>query len=97
MKVTLTIHEGRQRTVAVDSPEFLIGRASDCHLQLDSPLISRHHCALTVQDGRMYVRDLKSSNGTGLNNQPVVGERPLHNDDELWVAATPIKVRIQMR
>jgi len=95
MKVTLTVQEGRPRTVPVDSSEFLVGRAPDCNLQLQSPLVSRHHCALTVQDGRLYVRDLQSSNGTGLNNQTVIGERPLHNGDDLWVAATPIKVRIQ--
>lgn len=95
MKVTLMISEGRRRTVAVESPEFMIGRASDCDLQRQSPLVSRRHCALTVQDGRVYVRDLQSSNGTGLNNQAVVGERLLHDKDELWVAATPIRVRIQ--
>ena len=94
MKVTLTIPEGRKRTVPVASPEFVIGRAADCDLQLKSPLVSRRHCELTIQDGRIYVRDLQSSNGTGVNNQIVMGERPLHNGDRLWVAATPIEVRI---
>jgi pSer/pThr/pTyr-binding forkhead associated (FHA) protein len=94
MKVYLTIHDAQRRTVAVDSTEFLIGRALDCDLQLESPLISRHHCALILHDDHVYVRDLHSRNGTGLNNQPVIGERPVQNDDELWVAATPIKVHI---
>ena len=98
MRVTLKVSEGRPRTVAVEPPErakFVIGRGEDCDLRLASPLVSRHHCVLTVQDGRIFVRDLESSNGTGVNNQILVGQRPLRDGDELWVAATPVTVRIQ--
>lgn len=94
MKVTLMVSEGRPRTVVVDSSEFVIGRAADCDLQLENPMVSRHHCLLTIQDGHLFVRDLKSSNGTGVNNQAIVGERLLRDGDHLWVAATPIDVRI---
>ncbi len=95
MKVTLTVSEGRPRTVVVNSPEFVIGRASDCDLKLENQMVSRHHCALTIQDGHIYVRDLQSSNGTSVNDQGLVGDRPLRDGDRLWVAATPIKVNIQ--
>ncbi len=95
MRVTLTICEGWPLTVAVESPQFLIGRAADCDLTLPSPLVSRHHCLLTTQGGGVHARDLRSSNGTGVNNQRLVGERPLRDGDELWVAATPIQVHIQ--
>lgn len=95
MKITLTVSEGRPRAVVVESSEFLIGRAADCDLKLENPMVSRHHCVLTIQDGDLFVRDLKSSNGTGVNNQVIVGERLLHDGDHLWVAATPIDVRIQ--
>jgi pSer/pThr/pTyr-binding forkhead associated (FHA) protein len=60
MKVTLTISEGSRRAVVVDSPEFLIGRAADCDPRLRNPWISRHHCLLTIQDGQVFVRDLRS-------------------------------------
>jgi pSer/pThr/pTyr-binding forkhead associated (FHA) protein len=94
MRVTLTVSDGRPRTVVVDSPEFLIGRAADCDLKLRNPMVSRHHCALTIHDDHLFVRDLQSINGTGINNQVLVGERPLSDGDYLWVAATPIEVRI---
>lgn len=95
MKITLTIFEGSPQTAVVNVPEFLIGRAADCDLQLRNSMVSRHHCLLTVQDGQVFVRDLNSSNGTGVNHQALVGERPLHNGDSLWVATTPITVRIR--
>jgi pSer/pThr/pTyr-binding forkhead associated (FHA) protein len=95
MKVTLTLYENAPRRALVESDEFVIGRAEDCDLQLASPLVSRHHCELTMHEGRLYVRDLESRNGTGLNNQTVVGRRLLQDGDELWVAATPVKIHIE--
>jgi pSer/pThr/pTyr-binding forkhead associated (FHA) protein len=95
MRVTLTVSDGMTRSVVVDSPEFVIGRATDCDLMLPSPMVSRHHCILTIQDDHLFVRDLQSSNGTGINSDVLVGERPLHDGDHLWVAATPIAVQIE--
>lgn len=95
MEVTLRINEGTPRTVLVDKPEFVIGRAADCDLTLASCLVSRRHCALTIRDDGVYVRDLESSNGTGLNNMVLVGRKRLHAGDRLWVAATPIEVHIR--
>lgn len=96
MEITLkTLAPGVPHSASVDSPEFVIGRSSDCDLRLNSPIISRRHCVLTIQDDAVYVRDLKSSYGTGVNNQPLVGERPLRDGDILWVAATPVEVRIR--
>jgi pSer/pThr/pTyr-binding forkhead associated (FHA) protein len=95
MRVTLTVSDGMTRTVVVDSPEFLIGRATDCDLKLQNPMVSRHHCVLTIQDDHLFVRDLRSSNGTGINSHILVGERLLHDRDRLWIAVTPIEVRIQ--
>lgn len=94
MQVSLNVCGSKPRTVAVESPEFLIGRAEDCDLRLESSLVSRHHCMLAVRQGRVYVRDLQSSNGTGVNNHLAVGETPLRDGDTLWVAVTPIAVHI---
>lgn len=96
MRVTLTTSgAGRQHEVSVDSAEFVIGRAGDCNLQLRNPLISRHHCVLKLEDDGVYVCDLGSSNGTGVNNQRLAGRRRLRDGDTLWVAATPLSVRVR--
>lgn len=94
MKVVLTVRETYSRSVTVERPRFLIGRGDDCDLRLNNKLISRHHCLLSVRDGVIYVRDLQTRNGTGLNNRAVVGECVLQHGDVIWVAATPIGVSI---
>jgi len=97
MEVILRLATGKPHKVAMDRPRLVIGRGDDCDLVLESPLISRHHCALTIQDGRVFARDLGSTNGTGLNNRTLVGEEQLRDGDVLWVAATGIEVCICSR
>ena len=76
-------------------PEFVIGRAEDCHLQLPSRFVSRHHCELIVddRDHLVRVRDLGSQNGTFVNESPV-DECELKDGDKLRVACIPFEVHI---
>jgi len=77
-------------------PDFVIGRADDCNLQLDSDFVSRHHCRLIVdeRDCVVKVRDLGSQNGTFVNDGPVADERPLKDGDKLVVGCIPFAVHI---
>jgi pSer/pThr/pTyr-binding forkhead associated (FHA) protein len=80
---------------SVARPEFVIGRAQDCHLQVPSRFVSRHHCELIVDecDQRVRVRDLGSQNGTFVN-EALVAECELKNGDRLRVACIPFEVHI---
>lgn len=69
MPYILRYVEGDQeKTLEVIRAEFLIGRAPDCDLILAQPGISRQHCRITTQNGEHYIEDLKSKNGTRVNN-----------------------------
>jgi hypothetical protein len=50
---------------------FRIGRDETCELQLDDPLISRRHAEVRFDDGRWWIVDLQSRNGTRLDGQLV--------------------------
>ncbi len=73
MQVKLIVTQGKNagQEVPVPGPKFFIGRAEDCDLRPQSDLISRHHCALLVEDGYVAVRDFGSKNGTFVNDQRV--------------------------
>jgi pSer/pThr/pTyr-binding forkhead associated (FHA) protein len=46
-------------------------------------MISKRHCAVIQRDGKVFVRDFDSTNGTFVNDQPVKGEVELHHGDQL--------------
>ena len=47
----------------------LVGRSPSCALRLDSPLVSGEHAVLWWADGKWWVRDLGSRNGTWLGGR----------------------------
>jgi adenylate cyclase len=71
------------RTYPFDSGEVVIGRAPDCQIVLRDVGISRNHAKIVVgEDGTVRIVDLKSKNGTQVNNVPVV-EAPLKDGDRV--------------
>ncbi len=80
--------------VSVKAPKFVVGRAEDCHLRLASPLVSRHHCVLTVEREGARIRDLSSRNGTFVNGRRVDRERSLEDGDLICVAASLFEVEL---
>ena len=64
MNLRLLIHDGSPRQVPLDEGTITLGRSRSCTVQLEDPVLSRQHCAITVDEGRVVVADLGSSNGT---------------------------------
>lgn len=92
--IVLTPGKMHNRAVEVRTGRFLIGRSTACHLRPGSPLVSERHCGLLRRDGRVFVRDFESTNGTYVNDQPVKGEVELHNNDSLRIG--PLQFRVQI-
>ena len=67
LKVVTGSHAGKEIAIATD--RFLIGRGDDCQLRPKSDSISRKHCVIAIRDGRVLVQDLKSRNGTYVNEK----------------------------
>ena len=76
-------HSGKE--IPVSGPKFFIGRDRDCQLRPNSDVVSRHHCALIVEDGYVAVRDFNSKNGTLVDGVRVIGEQELHSGSELAI------------
>lgn len=49
----------------------VLGRDSSCDITIPGTHLSRHHAELAVKGGNLLIRDLKSSNGTFVNEQRV--------------------------
>jgi pSer/pThr/pTyr-binding forkhead associated (FHA) protein len=91
--VTQGAHKGREIPITI-SP-FVIGRDPQCHLRPTNPLISRRHCALVMQSGKLIARDFGSTNGTLVNDRRIQGEQELHNDDRLRLDTLVLVIRLE--
>ncbi len=71
MKVSLVVASGAHqgKVIPITGPSFVIGRDAQCHLRPASQAISKRHCGIAIRDGKVYVQDLGSTNGTTVNDQ----------------------------
>ena len=67
----------------LNKPVITIGREASNDIVLEDPQVSRHHARLTLQAGGYVVEDLGSTNGTFINEQRLMGTRPINPGDKL--------------
>ncbi len=48
----------------INGQTYIIDRRG--HICIDSPAVSKHHAAIIIKNGRIYLRNLNSTNGTYL-------------------------------
>lgn len=94
MKVAL-VHfgeSGARRDFMVEKPLCRVGRKPESDLQIPAPTVSREHCEIRVEGGRLLVRDLGSSNGTFRNGHRFKGEMSFEAGDRLTIGSVTLTV-----
>ncbi|MEJ8856581.1 FHA domain-containing protein [Variovorax robiniae] len=82
-KLIVMTQPGKTKLVPL-AAETQIGRATGNDLVIDSERVSRFHALVTVENGAVWIRDLKSSNGTFVNGHRIVS-RALSNGDGILI------------
>lgn len=87
-KPVLMVSEGELigRRWTLNDDEMVIGRGTDADIVLPERQVSRYHLKIIFRDGRYYLEDLDSKNGTFLNGQQVKGSASLQDGDEIQIA-----------
>jgi len=62
---------GTQQSFPLPSAVTFIGRRHDCDLTIPLSVVSRRHCEIYSEFGKLMVRDLKSRNGTVVNDESI--------------------------
>ena len=95
LKVASGSHKGKE--IKVSTEKFLIGRSDSCQLRPKSESVSRKHCIIVRKDNRVLVQDLKSRNGTFVNEKrlPTDKAKVLKPGDLLKVASLEFEVVIE--
>jgi phosphoserine phosphatase RsbU/P len=82
-----TSHEGGSYFDLTDQ-DTLVGRHRTCEIVIDGDRVSRHHARFTCDNGRFFVEDLKSRNGTQLNGCRIDKAEAIEDRDEIQVGRT---------
>ena len=96
LKVVSGTHEGK--VIPIKDEKFLIGRGESCQLRPKSESISRKHCAIVQKDGRLLLVDLKSRNGTFINEKQVSSDKAkiLKNGDRLRCGQLEFEILLEV-
>jgi hypothetical protein len=91
---TLTLISGGQpvRVYALGASELSIGRADQSDIALSDPGVSRNHARVLREGDDFIVEDLRSTNGTEVNGQPV-RRRRLADGDVIKLASSTLQFR----
>lgn len=63
----------------------------------DDPRVSKLHCAIIQKEGKLYLKDMGSRNGTYLNGKRVTQPVLLQRDDIIGMGETEIEIQSMMR
>ena len=79
------------RRIVIDEKRVTIGRTDDNGVVIDDRQASRKHCEVRLSEIGYVVNDLKSRNGTLLNQDPIDRPMPLQDGDEIGIGAASIR------
>jgi two-component system, cell cycle response regulator len=80
---------GRRWTLG-HADEIVVGRGSDCDIQIDRDSVSRRHARVFRVDDQWFVEDLGSTNGSYINDVPIQ-RSPLRDGDFVKIGSAIFK------
>ncbi len=95
MKVNLILLKmgGINKGFKLPSSVTIIGRRQDCDMCVPLMVISRRHCAINMDEGKLWIRDLDSRNGTFVNGEKI-DEVELKASDKIQIGPLNFVVQI---
>ena len=92
-RLVVTAGPLRGTTLPLTSSAILIGRAPACTLVLDDDYSSSRHARIFSQDGRWYVEDLGSTNGTFVGRDRVTEPTPVPIGAQVRVGQSTLELQ----
>jgi hypothetical protein len=85
---------GDKKEATFTSREVILGRDAACDIQLGDNTLSARHARLSVHHNQWWVEDLNSTNGTYLNEEPVIKPLVVSSADQLRCGEVVLILRI---
>lgn len=79
------------QSIAIDAV-IVVGRAEDCAIIIDDPLVSRRHASVVLSESELWVSDLGSRNGVYVNGTRIDERQRLTEGDVVRVGTQEMHV-----
>lgn len=80
-------------TLDLSNGEIVVGRAPECSLVLRDDYSSGRHLRIFDEQGRWFVEDLDSTNGTFMGRDQIRGRHPIEVGTQLRIGRTVLELR----
>lgn len=93
ISLTIQLKDGSTKVLEFTTTDpIMVGSGASSHVKLDGDDVSSLHCMLKPRDGKVYVLDLGSDEGTELNGKELKGETALEDGDIVTVGPCKLTV-----
>ena len=80
LTIELKFNNAVLKTIETDKELITIGRNVKNDIQIDNLSVSKQHARIVKHQGKYYVEDMKSTNGTYLNEKKITRQKITDND-----------------
>jgi predicted component of type VI protein secretion system len=84
-----------RRALVLDGDRLTVGSSPDNDVVVDDPSVSRVHAVVQHLNGRWFIEDCGSRNGTSVNDRRLVGLVALQPDDDVQLGRARLHFRGQ--
>jgi len=87
-----------QQSWVLKPGEYILGRFPTNDIVIPDPYVSRRHARIFYRNGKWFIEDLGSTNGTIVDNEDIRGKgtRELKDGSEIVVGLTILKASLAM-
>jgi pSer/pThr/pTyr-binding forkhead associated (FHA) protein len=82
------------RPLRFTTSEIIIGRDPACDFVLEDSTVSAKHTRLSFRQGQWWVEDLRSTNGTYLNQEPITTSLVITSGDEIRCGQVALTITV---
>lgn len=86
--------EQQEISFQASTATLTLGRDPGCNWVIENPTLSSRHARLSYHHGQWWVEDLRSTNGSFLNDEPVTQALALTHNDVLRCGSVEIHITI---
>ena len=96
LTILLKFNDKLLKTVETDKDVITIGRNEANDIQIDNLSVSKHHAKIFKKEDKYIIEDLKSTNGTYLNEK-IISRAELHDKEVITIGKHTLEIDLNRK